>query len=74
VRPGLTGPGQVHFTRHQAAALDRAADPERHYIEAQLHAKLAHDLAYLRRRTLGADLALLARTAGVLLSRPGREA
>lgn len=67
VRPGLTGPGQLHFTTDQAALLDTAADAEAWYREHQLHAKLALDLDYLRHRSLGADVGLLLRTVAVML-------
>jgi lipopolysaccharide/colanic/teichoic acid biosynthesis glycosyltransferase len=67
VRPGLTGPGQLYFTTHQAAELDRTDDPEAFYLEHQLHPKLAMDLEYLRQRSLGRDLAVLARTTAVVL-------
>jgi lipopolysaccharide/colanic/teichoic acid biosynthesis glycosyltransferase len=71
VRPGLTGPGQVFFTTDQAGELDAVADPDRHYIERQLHPKLAIDLDYLRRRSLLLDLAILARTAALLAGMRG---
>ena len=68
-RPGLTGPGQVYFTTDQADELDAVEDPERHYIEHQLHRKLALDLDYLRRRSLTGDLAVIGRTLALLLGR-----
>lgn len=69
VRPGLTGPGQVYFTTHQAGELDRVDDPDAHYVERLLHPKLALDLDYLRRRTLRADFEVLASTLMALLGR-----
>lgn len=72
VRPGLTGPGQVYFTTDQAGELDGVADPERHYIEHQLHPKLALDLDYLRRRSLLLDLSILGGTVALLAGRRGR--
>ncbi len=68
VRPGLTGPGQVYFTTHQAAELDGVQDPEQHYIRHQLHPKLALDLDYLRRRSVVLDAAIILRTLAVLLT------
>jgi lipopolysaccharide/colanic/teichoic acid biosynthesis glycosyltransferase len=67
VRPGLTGPGQIHFTTDQAAALDGAEDAEAFYRDHLLHAKLALDLDYLRHRSVGRDLSLIGRTALVIL-------
>ena len=69
VRPGLTGPGQILFSREQAAELDGAADPEAEYLERQLHVKLAVDLEYLRGRGLTRDLAILGQTVAVMLHR-----
>lgn len=69
VRPGLTGPGQLHFAAEQADALDAVSDPERYYVSRQLHPKLALDLDYLRRRTLRRDLRLLLRTLAALAGR-----
>lgn len=69
VRPGLTGPGGIWFTRSQAAELDGCDDPERAYLERQLPEKLAMDLDYLRDRTLRRDLRILAETVGVLFVR-----
>ena len=70
-RPGLTGPGQVYFTEAQAGDLDAVADPDAHYISHQLHPKLAIDLDYLRRRSLRADLGVIAGTVALLLGRRG---
>ncbi len=67
VRPGLTGPGQIHFTTEQAAELDVAADAEEHYVRHQLHAKLSLDLDYLRHRCLSVDMRVLGQTLAVLL-------
>jgi len=71
VRPGMTGPGQLYFTTHQAGELDQVDDPETFYIEHQLHPKLAMDLEYLRRRGLWTDLVVMARTVAVLLGGSG---
>jgi lipopolysaccharide/colanic/teichoic acid biosynthesis glycosyltransferase len=67
VRPGLTGPGQLLFSREQAAELDGVADPEVQYVEHQLHVKLALDLDYLHGRHLRSDLAILGQTVAVML-------
>jgi lipopolysaccharide/colanic/teichoic acid biosynthesis glycosyltransferase len=69
VRPGLTGPGQLLFSQEQAAEPDGAADPEREYVERQLHGKLALDLDYLHRRLLRRGLAILGQTVAVMLHR-----
>jgi lipopolysaccharide/colanic/teichoic acid biosynthesis glycosyltransferase len=65
VPPGLTCPGSIFAYTHGEALLD-ASDPERCYAERLLPLKLALDLVYVRRRSVGYDVALIARTAWVL--------
>ena len=62
VRPGVVGPGAILFAAHQAAQLDVVGDPGAHYVDHQLHDKLALDLDYVRNRSLARDLRVLART------------
>ena len=69
VRPGVIGPGAIHFASEQAYELDEAEDPELAYVSRHLHPKLRLDLDYLADRSLRHDLVLLARTARVVLSR-----
>lgn len=64
VRPGVIGPGAVLFALRQADELNAAEDPERHYIEHQLHRKLSFDTDYLRSRTFLEDTRLLAAALG----------
>jgi len=65
-RPGITGPGQITF-RNEAERLRHAADPETTYVREIMPAKLAMDLAYLQRRTVWSDLALLLNTLRIYL-------
>ena len=65
VPPGLTSPGSLYAYTHGEADLD-PSDPERSYAERLLPVKMALDLVYVRRASLGYDLALIARTTGVL--------
>jgi lipopolysaccharide/colanic/teichoic acid biosynthesis glycosyltransferase len=67
VRPGMTGPGQIAFALRQAADLDGVEDPDRFYVEHQLHTKLALDVAYLDDRRLGRDVRVLLDTARLML-------
>jgi lipopolysaccharide/colanic/teichoic acid biosynthesis glycosyltransferase len=62
VRPGLTGAAQLEFAGREETLVG-AADPERGYRDRVLPAKLRADAAYVDGRTFGGDLALLARTA-----------
>ncbi|HEX6449142.1 MAG TPA: sugar transferase [Trebonia sp.] len=67
VRPGLTGPGQIFYTRVQGSAVAAPVeDPELHYANCELHPKLALDLDYLRRRSVWSDLTIIMRTAWLL--------
>ena len=66
VRPGLTGPGQIFYTQVQQATVLDGVDPEQHYATCELHAKLAIDLDYLRRRSLRFDLLIVVRTVLLL--------
>lgn len=68
VKPGLTGPGQIRYTARQAEALERAADPNRYYIEMLLPQKLEWDLEYIRTRSFLGDLAILGRTILVIVT------
>jgi lipopolysaccharide/colanic/teichoic acid biosynthesis glycosyltransferase len=68
VRPGITDPASLAHL-DEAALLAAASDPEREYIERILPRKLALQAEYARSATLRSDLAVLARTLGVLLSR-----
>lgn len=72
VRPGVTGPGQIAFTKWQAAELDGVEDPDRYYVEHQLHDKLALDLDYLAKRSLRRDVGIVASTLALVASAAGR--
>jgi lipopolysaccharide/colanic/teichoic acid biosynthesis glycosyltransferase len=67
-RPGMTGLTQLLFS-DEGASLD-PQQPERHYRDAVLPAKLRLDAAYLRHRSVGLDLWILAQTPRALLGRP----
>ena len=62
VRPGITGAAAVAY-RHEETVLARAEDVETTYRTEVLPAKLALELQYLERRSLGADLRLIVQTA-----------
>jgi len=61
-RPGLTDPASLAWA-DEAATLATFADPQRAYARVVLPRKLALSLAYLERRTVWSDLAVVARTA-----------
>ncbi len=67
VRPGITSPGALEFL-DEAEQLARAADPEREYIERIVPRKAQLAADYAAHASLGADLAVLARTLRRLLA------
>lgn len=67
-RPGITGLTQLAYL-NEAEMLDQA-DPERHYREVILPQKLRLDADYLRRRSVGLDVWILAQTVCAALGRP----
>lgn len=71
VRPGITGPTQLRFLAEDEV-LAEVAEPARVYREVLMPAKVREDLAWLGRRTLRGDLAVLLRTPFVLASRRAR--
>lgn len=68
VRPGITDPGSIAF-RHEETELAAAADPERHYVDVILPAKVALYVDYVRTRTFFGDLGLIVRTVAAVLRR-----
>lgn len=68
VRPGITDPASLAY-RHEAELLAQVADPERHYIDVLLPAKLAVSAAYLARATWFSDLGVMWQTLRVLSGR-----
>jgi lipopolysaccharide/colanic/teichoic acid biosynthesis glycosyltransferase len=60
-RPGLTDPASLAWA-DEAATLGRFAEPDRAYVEVVVPSKIALSLAYLERRTVWSDLAVLMRT------------
>jgi lipopolysaccharide/colanic/teichoic acid biosynthesis glycosyltransferase len=65
VRPGLTDPASLAWA-DEAATLATFAEPHRAYADVVLPRKLALSLAYLERRTVWSDLAVVVRTVGHL--------
>ena len=68
VRPGITDPASLAY-RNEAAQLAAASDPEREYIDVILPAKLAASAAYAAKASLWTDLAVVAHSLKVLLTR-----
>lgn len=62
VRPGLTGPGQVEYATRWEPLLDVAEDANTVYLERIMGPKLELELAYLRDRSLAADIRIVRET------------
>jgi lipopolysaccharide/colanic/teichoic acid biosynthesis glycosyltransferase len=68
VRPGMTSPAAIRY-RHEERMLDAAGElREAVYVNEFMRPKLALDLEYVRRRSLGLDLLVLCRTVVAVLS------
>jgi lipopolysaccharide/colanic/teichoic acid biosynthesis glycosyltransferase len=67
VRPGITGPAQLAYRDEER--LLPTEEPEGTYLRDIMPAKLAIDLAYVRRRSVLGDLLILGRTIGAAVRR-----
>ena len=65
VRPGITGPDALAF-RNEGEELAEVEDPESHYQQVILPAKLALQVQYAREHSVAGDVRLLFRTFGAL--------
>jgi len=64
ITPGITGPAQIEYVEEGRLLADADAhDSSELYAKVILPRKIEVDLEYMRERTLGADLAILAHTA-----------
>lgn len=70
VRPGITDPCSIHL-RNESALLASAADPERFYVEELLPEKLRMSSEYVQNQSLLADLGIILRTIGTVVSGHG---
>jgi lipopolysaccharide/colanic/teichoic acid biosynthesis glycosyltransferase len=68
VRPGITGPSALAFINEEEAL--RGGQPEVTYVNEVMPQKLAIELGYVDSATFGTDLAILLRTAALVLRRP----
>ena len=69
VRPGITDIASMAF-RNEETLLGRSSNPEDLYVREILPRKLALSHAYVRRRSFGLDLRLIARTVAAILGWP----
>lgn len=66
VRPGLASPGSIYVYTH-GEDLVGDQDPERDYVIRLLPIKMALDVVYVRKRTLGYDLRIVLRTVWTII-------
>jgi len=66
VKPGITGPTQIHYTGIEAEAIPDGKDAERFYIDCLLDRKLRLDLEYLKTRTFFSDCRVVLQTASLI--------
>lgn len=67
VPPGITGPGSLHYIEQEKELPADPTDALRIYVDSVLPRKLAYELVYVRSRSFGYELQLMARTLrGVL--------
>ena len=62
VKPGITGPTQLHYTVLEAETIPEGADAQQFYIDHILDQKVQLDLDYLRKRTFVTDLQVVSQT------------
>ncbi len=68
VRPGITDPASLAFVDEEAQ-LAEADDPEQHYLDVVLPAKVALYVDYVRHRTLAGDARIVWQTVATVLGR-----
>lgn len=68
VRPGITDPASVEF-RNESDLMAGQPDAEGFYVETIMPRKLALNLAYLERRSLGSDLRVIFTTLAAVVKR-----
>jgi lipopolysaccharide/colanic/teichoic acid biosynthesis glycosyltransferase len=71
VRPGMSGPSTLAYSRDEAAILAAQQDPNRYYEDHLLHERVRVDLEYLESPTPWQDIRILARTALLVVSELG---
>ncbi|UPT67980.1 MAG: sugar transferase [Sphingobacteriales bacterium JAD_PAG50586_3] len=67
VKPGLTDYASIKYA-DESELLARAENPEQFYIDSVMPDKLAINLEYIKNRSLGADMGILFKTIGKILS------
>jgi lipopolysaccharide/colanic/teichoic acid biosynthesis glycosyltransferase len=66
MKPGITGPTQVHYTSVEAEAIPEE-NSEQFYVDRLLNGKILLDLEYQRKRTFFSDCGVLLETVSLIL-------
>lgn len=69
VRPGVTGPGSLHYFADEGRLPEDPADALSFYLDKLLAPKIALDLVFVRNPTLKYELSILIRTLGGIVGR-----
>jgi lipopolysaccharide/colanic/teichoic acid biosynthesis glycosyltransferase len=66
VKPGITGPTQLHYTVLEAETVPDGQDAERFYVEQVMDKKLRLDLEYIEKRTFFSDCRVVLETISLM--------
>jgi lipopolysaccharide/colanic/teichoic acid biosynthesis glycosyltransferase len=66
VKPGITGPTQLHYTVLEAETVPDGQDAERFYVEQVMDKKLRLDLEYINKRTFLSDCRVVLQTVALM--------
>jgi lipopolysaccharide/colanic/teichoic acid biosynthesis glycosyltransferase len=67
VKPGITGPTQLHYTVLEAETVPDGKDAERFYVEQVMDKKLRLDLEYIEKRTFFSDCRVVLQTVSLMV-------
>jgi lipopolysaccharide/colanic/teichoic acid biosynthesis glycosyltransferase len=67
VKPGITGPTQLHYTGVEAEVIPDGANADQYYIEHLLAQKIGMDIEYARRRTFFSDCRVLWQSISLIM-------
>jgi lipopolysaccharide/colanic/teichoic acid biosynthesis glycosyltransferase len=72
VKPGITGASQL-ASREESDSIPEKVKADEYYLEHIMERKIQSDIDYLKQRSVGRDVQILAATAGYVLRSFGRQ-
>jgi lipopolysaccharide/colanic/teichoic acid biosynthesis glycosyltransferase len=66
VKPGITGPTQLHYTAVEAESIPDGENAQEYYMQHILDPKIRFDLDYLKGRTLLSDTKVVLKTVSLM--------